>query len=296
MSSPTPITPELLRSMPLPSHAEGADKNSRGRVLVIGGSVEVPGAALLTGESALRAGAGKVQLATVRSMAAQLALAMPEARVTGLAETPEGDIDPTEAGRLAHRCGGCDALVVGPGMMEIETARQFTSGLLAEVATGPALVLDAAALAALPGSREALRRHAGCLILTPHATEMAHLLDWPEARVTADPLAAGREAAMRFGAVVDMKGGCSHVVTPDGKAWLCGRGNVGLATSGSGDTLAGIIAGLLARGAVPLAATLWGVFLHAEAGERLARARGPVGYLAREIPGEVPGIMASLLG
>jgi ADP-dependent NAD(P)H-hydrate dehydratase len=94
--------------------------------------------------------------------------------------------------------------------------------------------------------------------------------------------------------VVVMKGGCSFIVSPEGRAWSCGRGNVGLATSGSGDTLAGIIAGLLARGAPPLEATLWGVFLHGEAGARLARRQGLVGFLARELLAEVPPIMAEL--
>ena len=90
-----------------------------------------------------------------------------------------------------------------------------------------------------------------------------------------------------------MKGGCTFIVDPQGRAWSCDRGNVGLATSGSGDTLAGIIAGLVARGAAPAEATVWGVYLHAEAGARLARLRGLVGYLARELLAEIPGIMAA---
>ena len=110
--------------------------------------------------------------------------------------------------------------------------------------------------------------------------------------VLADPLAAAREAVTRLQAVVAMKGGCTFIAEPQGRAWSCDRGNVGLATSGSGDTLAGIIAGLLARGAKPTEATLWGVYLHGEAGARLARTRGPIGYLARELLAEIPGIMA----
>jgi ADP-dependent NAD(P)H-hydrate dehydratase len=90
-----------------------------------------------------------------------------------------------------------------------------------------------------------------------------------------------------------MKGGRTFIVTPQGQAWCCDRGPVGLATSGSGDTLAGIIGGLLARGAVPAEAAIWGVFLHGEAGARLARCQGRVGFLARELSGEIPHIMAS---
>jgi NAD(P)H-hydrate repair Nnr-like enzyme with NAD(P)H-hydrate dehydratase domain len=123
---------------------------------------------------------------------------------------------------------------------------------------------------------------------------MASLLGIPRDAILADPLAAARKAAEGLQAVVAMKGGCTFIVDPQGHAWSCDRGNVGLATSGSGDTLAGIIAGLLARGAAPTEATLWGVYLHAEAGARLARRQGPIGYLARELLAEIPGIMAAL--
>ena len=294
MSATEPVTAVLLRGMPLPQHREGEDKNSRGRVLVIGGSTEVPGAAYLSGLAALRAGAGKLQIATVGSLAAHMALAMPEARVTGLAETPAGGIDPAEAARLAGRTAGVDAVVLGPGMLDGAAVTLLTRRLLEQAEGDPAFVLDAEALVGLRDCRPALHRHAGQLVMTPHAGEMAGLLGIPKPEVEADPLGVARRAAALLGAVVVMKGGCSFIVSPQGRAWSCSQGNVGLATSGSGDTLAGIIAALMARGAAPVVATLWGVFLHGEAGNRLARNWGPVGYLAREIPGEVPRIMAEL--
>ncbi|SDB68814.1 NAD(P)H-hydrate dehydratase [Belnapia rosea] len=296
MSAPIPVTPELLRELPLPNHREGEDKNSRGRVLVIGGSREVPGAALLAGMAALRAGAGKLQIAAPASLAAHLAIAMPEARVTGLDETAEGGLAPEEAARLAGRCAGCDVVVLGPGMMDPPATAQLTRRVLEEAEGSPGFVLDAGALAELMDCRAALRRHAGRLVLTPHAGEMARMLGLPAEQVAADPLGVARQAAAALGAVVVMKGGRSFVVSPQGEAWSCDRGNIGLATSGSGDTLAGIIGALVSRGAPPVTATLWGVFLHAEAGDRLARRIGPLGYLAREIPGEVPAIMGELAG
>jgi NAD(P)H-hydrate repair Nnr-like enzyme with NAD(P)H-hydrate dehydratase domain len=121
---------------------------------------------------------------------------------------------------------------------------------------------------------------------------MARLHGASRGEVEADRLAAAREAARRFGAAVAMKGGGTFVVAPDGREWFCGRGNVGLATSGSGDTLAGVVAGLLARGAGVAEAVVWGVFLHAEAGDRLAREVGPVGFLARELLAKIPRAMA----
>jgi hydroxyethylthiazole kinase-like uncharacterized protein yjeF len=293
MSGPVPVTEELLRDMPLPRHQEGEDKDERGRVLVVAGSVEVPGGALLAGLGALRAGAGKVRIATCRSVAIPLAVAMPEARVVGLEETSAGGIAPQEAQNLAARLAQADAALIGPGMVDSRAAAALTATLLNRTAdTGVPIVLDAAALLGVRGGSPP--GHAGRLVVTPHAGEMATLLGLEREAVLADRLAAARRAAAKLQAVVAMKGGSTFVVSPDGQAWSCDRGNVGLATSGSGDTLAGIIVGLLARGAPPLEATLWGVFLHGEAGARLARRQGLVGFLARELLAEVPPIMAGL--
>ena len=112
--------------------------------------------------------------------------------------------------------------------------------------------------------------------------------------VQADREGIARRTAAELHAMVALKGDCTVIASPDGRTWSYGGGGVGLATSGSGDTLAGIITGLLARGAEPEAALLWGVMLHGEAGKRLAETRGRVGFLARELLAEVPAIMAKL--
>ena len=298
-AGPTPVTGELLRAMPLPQHRDGDDKDARGRVLVVAGSAEVPGAALLSGLAALRVGVGKLQIATARSVAVPLALAVPEARVTGLDETPEGEIAPAGGDCLAGRMGQSDAIVIGPGMMDGATAGLLTRRLLSDSEAGTTrFVIDAAALHRLRDCESAIRdgAAAGGIVITPHAGEMATLLDMPIQDVLSDRLGAARRAAAELQVVVAMKGGCTFVVTPEGQAWSCDVGNVGLATSGSGDTLAGIIAGLLARGAAPIDATLWGVFLHGEAGARLARKCGPIGFLARELLPEIPSIMEEISG
>ena len=283
------VTPEFLRAHPLPRHDQEGDKQARGRVLVIAGSVEVPGAALLAGLGALRAGAGILQVATCRSAAFHLGIAMPEAMVVGCRETPDGGIGPASSPRLIELGSGCDAVLIGPGMMDEAAVAELTSELLKRLKT-PAFVLDASAFATLKTS-EMRGGRAGQIVVTPHSGEMAKFLDVPREEVENDPLRSARQAATALQAVVAMKGASTHVVSPDGEAWLSDNGSIGLATSGSGDTLAGILAGLLARGTHPALATIWAVYMHGEAGRRLAKRNGTFGLLAREIPGEIPNIM-----
>lgn len=288
-----PVTAAMLAGMPLPEPAAEGSKEHRGRVLVIGGGVAVPGAVLLAATAALRAGAGKLQIATSRSVALQLALAVPEALVIGLDETAEGEIAVSAAVALTERAQKCDAVVIGPGMLDEDAAGDLTRAILGE-AVGPAYLIDAGAMARLTGFCDLLGKHEGRIVITPHAGEMAHLLGIDSGEIARDPLATARAAAAQLGCIVALKGACTFIATPQGEAWSCAHGNVGLATSGSGDTLAGIIGGLLARGTTPIEAAIWGVFLHGEAGNRLARAKGPIGFLARELSPEIPSIMGDL--
>ncbi|BAU93822.1 carbohydrate kinase [Methylorubrum populi] len=284
------LTLDRLRQSPLPVPEEGS-KEQRGTVLVVGGSAEVPGAPLLAGTAALRSGAGRLRIATVGSVAAALAVAVPEARVIGLAETGEGAIDPADAqARLPAVAGRCDALLVGPGLSADAVAAALSRMLLAAHPKA-ALVLDAGVIAGLGAQAEGVRSCGGRAVITPHTGEMARLLDIDRGAVEADPLAAALRAAGLLGCVVIMKGAKSWIVDPRGTAWLYEGGGVGLATSGSGDVLAGVVAGLLARGAEPATAAAWGVYLHGQAGRRLAERVGPVGFLAREIADEIPAIL-----
>ena len=292
MSKPQAVDAALLMSLPLPRHGENADKDERGRLLAIGGSRAVPGALLLSGVAALRAGAGKLQLATVASIAPHIGVAVPEALVMALAETEDGDIAPGSIDALLARLCRCDAVLIGPGMLDEDAASAIT--IAAMRAEGPAFVLDAGALCNLAAEADTLRRHDGRIVLTPHAGEMARLMGMSVEDIAADPFAVARRAAAQLGAVVALKGGCTVIAAPDGAIWQYSEGRVGLATSGSGDTLAGVIAGLLARGAAPHEAAIWGVYLHGEAGNRLSESHGPVGFLARELLAEIPGIMAGM--
>lgn len=290
MSGPIPITPEALRDLPLPS-ADGGDKNERGRVLVVAGSVQVPGAAILAGTGALRVGAGKVRIGTCARSATPLGLLFPEAFVIGVPETQEGGMAPEGTDLLERSASGSDAVLIGPGMMDDDAVSALTTRLLRRTAA-PCWVIDAAAMKRLRERHEELARHAGRIVVTPHPGEMAGILDVERRDIEADPVGAARKLAAELGIVVALKDARTHIVNPRGEAWCYEVGNPGLGTAGSGDTLAGIIAGLLARGAEAMVATCWGVYLHGEAGNRLARKRGPMGYLARELLDEIPAILA----
>ncbi|GJE12194.1 MULTISPECIES: NAD(P)H-hydrate dehydratase [Methylobacterium] len=284
------LTAARLKERPLPVPQEGS-KDERGSALVLGGSASVPGAALLAGVAALRAGAGKLKIATVGSAAMGMALAVPEAMVIGLPETAEGGVDGAGAAECLRKAAkGCDALLVGPGLMENGPTTALAVELL-EALPSAAFILDAAAVCGLAAHADQIRRHKGRVVITPHAGEMAQLLDRSRDAVEADPLDAARTAANLLQAVVVMKGARTWIVDPEGARWLYEGGGVGLATSGSGDALAGIVVGLLARGVAPLNAALWGVFLHGEAGKRLAASVGPIGFLARELSAAVPGLL-----
>jgi hydroxyethylthiazole kinase-like uncharacterized protein yjeF len=286
------VTSEFLRRMPLPDPQEG-DKKARGDVLVIAGGPQVPGAALLSGVAALRAGAGRLQIATCARNATGIAVALPEAFVLGLPETPGGGIAPSAIERLSPYLKQADSVLIGPGLEDEEAIAALVSAILETVEEdGPAFVFDARAIKSLRAASRRLARYRGGVIVTPHAGEMAGLMNMERPDVEADPPGTAQHAAAALSAIVALKGSRTFIASPQEEPVVCRKGNVGLATSGSGDVLAGIVAGLLARGAAPFAATCWGVYLHASAGDRLAERIGPLGFLARELTHEIPRIMA----
>ena len=281
---------DLLRAMPLPHHPDDGDKEERGRLLVVGGSRELAGAAVLAGVAALRAGAGKLQIATAESIAIQVGVTVPEARVIGLKETEAGCIAESGIDRLLEWAGEAQAILLGCGLQHGAPLDALLDRLFERRLEVP-LVLDAAVLGSLAERAEAVRSWPGGVMILPHAGEMARLIGCGRDDVASDPLAAARRAAETYGAVTLIKGEYSHIVSPDGRAFRFQGGGVGLATSGSGDTLAGIVGGLAARGTDPLSAVLWGVHLHGEAGRRLVVKHGRVGFLARELLDHVPALM-----
>jgi ADP-dependent NAD(P)H-hydrate dehydratase len=270
------ITPHLLRRWPLPDPQ--GDKQSRGTVLVVGGSRFNPGAVLLAGVAALRAGAGRLQLAVAEESAVPLSIAVPEARVVGLAGSP-----PEEVLKLAR---DADVIAIGPGLDDIGQTTELMRDVLDVAGPDAAVVLDAYALGALSKEPGLLRQRRA--VLTPNVIEAGHLLGRDPG---GDLAGAARELAGRYRAVVSLYG---HIADPEGAAWREESGDAGLGTSGSGDARAGIVAGLLGRGAGAAQAACWGAYAHAVSGQRLAPRYGRTGFLARELVDEVAYTIATV--
>jgi hydroxyethylthiazole kinase-like uncharacterized protein yjeF len=265
----------LLRRWQLPDLTNAEGKEDRGRILIVGGSREIPGAALLAAYASLRAGGGKLHIAAPIDVAPAMAIAMPEARVSGLPSTSDGEIK-SSTDPLCAAIEQCDALLIGPGMAASKTTQRFVESCIPHAKH---TVLDAGALAAVA---------AGASVITPHHGEMASLCDCDKEHVARDPAGIALRVARERDLVVVLKGSVTHIATPNNEVFVHRGGSIGLGTSGSGDVLAGVMAGLIAQGAAADQAAVWGVVLHGEAGATLAATVGQLGFLAREIADEIP--------
>ncbi|MDQ1430051.1 MAG: hypothetical protein QOF40_653 [Actinomycetota bacterium] len=287
------VVPPLLRDHPLPSGVSTAGKHDRGTALIVGGSSETPGALLLAGLAALRAGAGRLQLATVASAAAGLAIAVPEARVVGLAETSNGAIDPNASERVVELAEQANAVLIGTGAMDDAA----TAALLARVVPGlrdVRLIADAGAATGLRANPELLQPLGDRAVVCPNPGEMAALLDRDVDTIRGDPLGSLEDAIARVGVVVALRDAETWMGAPGSERYHDRSGHPALGTSGSGDVLAGFLTGLAARGAGLLDATLWAVHCHGVAGAAGAARVGGIGLLARELLDDLPLAFASI--
>jgi ADP-dependent NAD(P)H-hydrate dehydratase len=291
-TDPLEVTQGLLRDWRLPG-GDG-DKEDRGQVLVVGGSAQTPGAVILAATAALRSGAGKLQVATVDSAAVGVATVVPEAFVEGLPQTGQGALSAAGADRVVELAQSADAVLVGPGVTDGAACSALLDKLLPALRPSTTIVLDAYALAHVGDHPDCLRRFGGNAVLTPNTKEMALLCGLDRGEVERDPGTAARTGAERFGAVVSVGASQSWVAAPDGMLWRDSSGGAGLAASGSGDAMAGVVVGLAARGAGAAQAAVWAVHLHGRAGDRLAARTGRLGYLAREVVAEVPRVLTEI--
>jgi NAD(P)H-hydrate epimerase len=282
--SPHTLIDATLAATLLPTRDPSGHKGTFGRVLVVAGSLDYAGAALMSGAAALRAGSGLVSLCLPASLQPILAGRVPELITRALPERAPGEIDAAAAAAAILEWPH-EALLVGPGLSPGPGTRGLVERLLA--AEGSPAVVDAGALDALagiPGWAGRVRRPA---VLTPHPGELRRL---GRAVGSGDDerIQAVRESAAAWGQVVVLKGAHTVVADPGGQALLAPFRLPALGTAGSGDILAGVIASLVGQGVAPLDAGALGVYLHARAAQRLTADLGDAGILATDLLAELP--------
>lgn len=283
----------------LPPRPARAHKGTFGRVMVVAGSQEYAGAALLTGMGAARTGAGLVCLASAESVGIRLMGLAPELTALLLPEEAPGIVAPPGWRRLATEVSAYDALVIGPGLGSHPATQRRTRSLLADVRQPT--VVDADGLNALATERSWWRPLKAPMVLTPHPGEFARLtgVAGREEQLADDDDAraeAVAEAAIRWSQVVVLKGARSLVASPDGEVLRSEVATPALATAGSGDVLAGVVGAFLAAGVEPLAAAGCGVAVHGAAGLLAEDRIGRAGVIARDIAALLPEAIEQLRG
>lgn len=280
----------------LPERPARAHKGDFGRLLVVAGSTEYPGAAMLTALGAMRAGAGVVRVAVAESVAARLAGAVPELTWMVLDEEAPGLIAPSGWRHVTTDAAGYEAVVIGPGLGRQPATQRRTRNLIAAIRV-PA-VIDADGLNALSEGKSWWTGLGASLVLTPHPGEFARLVgaEAPPGDDDAARSQAALDAAQRWNQVVVLKGANTVVAGPDGELLRSDVSSPALATAGSGDLLAGVIGAFLAAGLPPFVAAGCGVAVHGAAGLLAEDRIGRAGVMARDLAALMPEAIEQLRG
>jgi len=273
---------QLIETIPKlkPRPAE-AHKGDFGKVLIVGGSVGMSGAAALAGRAALRAGAGLVRVATPKSVLPIVASIEPCFTTIALPEDSAGRISTKAINTILEAAGQNDAAAFGPGVGLSGALRSVLHSLLEQ--DGLRLLIDADGLNNLAGMKDWLVRLKAKLILTPHPGEMKRL--WSGLLREQPPSGRSEQAvqfAQRSNCIVVLKG-AGTVVTDGGKVYVNKTGNPGMATAGSGDVLTGVILALMGQGLSDFDAAVLGVYIHGLAGDIAAEKTGQVSLIATDI-------------
>ena len=286
------MTDGNMRPM-LPLRPSDSHKGSFGRTMVVAGSLNYIGAAYLAGSAATRVGSGLVTIALPASVQMAVAGKATEPTYLPLAESSPGVALPSSAGDVLDALGDYNSLLIGCGMGQAAYMQKFIEAVLYSGGSSsedklPPTVVDADGLNTLARTERWWERFPDTAILTPHPGEMARLTGMSTGQVQADRIGSGVESAARWNKIVVLKGAHTVVAYPDGRAKVSPFANPGLATAGTGDVLAGSIAGLLSQGVSPEDAAALGVYLHGMAGERVCGRLGDTGMVASDLLPELP--------
>ena len=286
---------EIISRIPtLQPRRPEAHKGDYGRILIIGGSVGMSGAAALAGRAALRAGAGLVRIATARSALPIVASIDPCYTTIGLPEDHGGRIDNSAIDQILDAIGDSDVVVFGPGIGQGSGLRSITARLIG--IKDVRLLIDADGLNNLARLKDWHTQLRTRPVLTPHPGEMVRL--W--ASVTDAPRPQDRVQwacglVEKVPSVLVLKG-AGTVVTDGQRLYVNTTGNPGMATAGAGDVLSGIIAALMGQGLSDLDAAVLGTYIHGLAGDIAADAKGQISLVATDLIEALPAAFRSLSG
>ena len=275
----------------LPARPSDSHKGTYGRAMIVAGSRNFLGAARLAAMAALRVGAGLATIAVPESLIPSIAPTAIEPTFLPLPESRRGVVSPDAAELIRQSLDGYGSLLIGCGLGQAADTRRMVERLLLSGFRLPPTVVDADGLNALASIHGWHERWPDDAILTPHPGEMSRLLG---ERVGPRRVETAAESASAWNKTVILKGAYTVVAHPGGDAVLSPFSNPALATAGTGDVLAGAIAGLLSQGVpMPTAASL-GVWLHAQSGERVRAALGDAGLIASDLLPQLPRAIRAL--
>lgn len=292
------ITSELMTDdwarTALPDRPMSGHKGTFGKALIVGGSSHYVGAPYLAATAAGRVGAGLVTLAVPQSLQMAVAAKAVEPTYLPLPEESPGVPLSSAAGLIAAQAEGYKALLIGPGIGQADSTREMVTRVLFETVTLPPVVVDADGLNVLASVESWWNDFSQEAVLTPHPGEMARLAGRSTKDIQEHRVEIAVDSAVKWRKIVVLKGAFTVVAYPDGRSRLSPFANPAMAAAGTGDVLAGTIAGLLAQGLAPEDAAALGVYLHGLAGRRVGAEIGDAGMLAGDLLPELPRAIRDL--
>lgn len=266
-------------------------KGTYGHLLVIGGSTGKGGAAAMASLSALRIGTGLVSLAVPESLNASIETNLLEVMSIPLPETDQGSIDISGKDIIIKSLKNKSAVLIGPGISTYSKTVEFLLAVISEIKVP--LIIDADGLNCLSGHLDILKKSKESVIITPHPGEMSRLTGKPVNEVQADRIGIAQGFASDYNVYVILKGAGTIIANPKGDTFINTTGNPGMATAGTGDVLAGIVAGLVAQKIPASEASKAAVFIHGLAGDIVSQKKDQISLIATDIINEIPNILVS---
>lgn len=292
VSCKTELTDDDFCRLWLPARAKESHKGNFGHALLVAGSRNMPGAAALAARAALRGGLGLLTAALPESLCPAFAFSANEAMLLPLPQTERGGLSLKALSKI--EAFEADSLIIGPGLSREEETMQLVRELLPRLKC-PAVV-DADALFALTGCREMISSLKTPLVFTPHEGELARLAGLTAAQIRKDRVSAAVSFAKEWNVVLVLKGAATVTASPEGRVFINGSGNPGMAAAGSGDVLSGMVGALLAQKLPAPAAAAIAVYLHGKAGDLAAAQKTERGMIAGDITENIPAVLQSVMG